>query len=71
MSDTKPRRFDLKQAREIALEYAEPGSMIDNGNLFFALGEFMESHAALEARIAELEEELTLKNSNSELKEDT
>lgn len=33
--------MSLKQARQIAQEYSEPNNMIDTGNLFFALGEFI------------------------------
>jgi hypothetical protein len=32
---------DLEQARQIAKEYSQPNNMIDSGNLFFALGEFI------------------------------
>lgn len=53
----KPRRFDLEQARQIAKEYAEPHSMIDSGNLFFALDEFMEAYDAIVKERDELKEE--------------
>ena len=41
------QRFNLEQARQIAKEYAEPHSMIDSGNLFFALGEFVKAYDVL------------------------
>ena len=58
-TDKSPRPFDLKQADEIAKEYSEPNSMIDNGNLFFALCEYQEAYLAvkheLEAALLEVE----------------
>jgi chromosome segregation ATPase len=47
------REFDLKQADEIFDEYSKPYRMIDNGNLFFALGEYKEAY---ETKCAEVEE---------------
>lgn len=49
-----PREFDLKQADEIAEEYSKPYSMIDNGNLFFALEEYREAYKTLQAELDRL-----------------
>lgn len=43
----KPRDLDLKQADEILHEYTQPGSMIDNGNLFFAAHEYKAAYDEL------------------------
>lgn len=42
---------DLKHADEILHEYAQPHSMIDNGNLFFAGTEYQKAYRELEQKL--------------------
>ncbi len=47
----KHREFDLKQADQIIEEYGKPNSMVDNGNLFFALVEYQEAYQELKEKL--------------------
>ena len=81
MDDMKPRRWEILQGATKtivvdAYDYDALGAKFsrlqvryDRLSKVYVLTR--ESEAALEARIAELEKELTLKNLNSEPKEDT
>jgi len=42
-----PKKFDLEQSDSILIEYAQPHSMIDNGNLFFAATEYQGAYNEL------------------------
>lgn len=48
----RPAGSDIESADKILFQYSQPGSLIDNGNLYFAATEFK---SAYDAKIAELQ----------------